>query len=501
LFCVRKVTGMSVLIIADSEEFRSRALVLPSPKIGKWRFKGRVQSTFDALRSLMRGHDSAIVVRTSGRPFPPGLLDRFTAFFAGAYDYSHWDASHVCLPEIVVEGITRTGLENLRHVAHTALPGGLLNGYALPRSAPCLMTREECGFYLINHAEFYAKPRAFTVEVTPNCNLTCVKCQYHSSLQEKRPDNDQPSFMTFESWRILIDKIAEFAPGTTISPAARGEPLLHREISKFVRYATGKGLKVGFSTNGNLLTPDVSRSLIDSGISGLNVSLDTLKEDRYRELQPGGNLRGVIGNVESFLKLRTGKHPSIGIHFVESPENTDEFDEFKSFWLQRLDTVSRAPCLDFKKGYRAWKTYLKPGERLPCSWMWQNMYIHANGKAARCGADLYGDLGLGDCLRQELDDIWPGEPYRRIRESQAGTKNPDLSFCRADMSWTAFIAVTKIEHDEIVTVSPMYMCYAKLPGKRHELGLKMKGLLQRMPLVSDATVRKLTVLYKKHLLK
>ena len=62
--------------------------------------------------------------------------------------------------------------------------------------------------------------------------------------------------------------------------------LLHKKIAAMVQYAVLKGVAniVEILTDASLLTPNLSDSLISSGLSRLVVSLQGTREEKYKEM-------------------------------------------------------------------------------------------------------------------------------------------------------------------------------------------------------------------------
>jgi cyclic pyranopterin phosphate synthase len=79
-----------------------------------------------------------------------------------------------------------------------------------------------------------------------------------------------------------------------------GEPLIRRDIIKLVSsLADLPGLdEVTMTTNGVLL-PSMAKPLKDAGLSRLNISIDSLKADRFKELTRVGNLHEVIEGIHA----------------------------------------------------------------------------------------------------------------------------------------------------------------------------------------------------------
>lgn len=79
--------------------------------------------------------------------------------------------------------------------------------------------------------------------------------------------------LTTEQGLQLIDQIAEV--NNPILVLSGGEPLLRNDIFELAKYGTKKGLKVTMGTNGTLITDDVAKQLLDSGIRTIAVSVDS----------------------------------------------------------------------------------------------------------------------------------------------------------------------------------------------------------------------------------
>jgi cyclic pyranopterin phosphate synthase len=86
-----------------------------------------------------------------------------------------------------------------------------------------------------------------------------------------------------------------------------GEPLLRRDLPALIRQLSVKaGLAdLAMTTNGILLE-DSAPSLKDAGLRRLNISLDTLRADRFRTLTRSGSHDRVIRGIETASRLFTG---------------------------------------------------------------------------------------------------------------------------------------------------------------------------------------------------
>ena len=109
-------------------------------------------------------------------------------------------------------------------------------------------------------------PRLVFWEVTKGCNLRCIHCRATATQLSA------PTDLSTEASLGIIDQIAAFA--NPILVLSGGEPLFRRDIFQLARYATGRGLRVALATNGTLVTKDVARNIVDTGVRRVSISLD-----------------------------------------------------------------------------------------------------------------------------------------------------------------------------------------------------------------------------------
>jgi len=133
------------------------------------------------------------------------------------------------------------------------------------------------------------KPRLIFWEVTKGCNLRCIHCRASAT------ELTSPTDLSTRTALGIIDQIAEAA--NPILVLSGGEPLYRLDIFQLARYATDKGLRVALATNGTLVTKHVARTIVDSGVKRVSISLDgadALTHDSFRGI-PGAFDAAVYG--------------------------------------------------------------------------------------------------------------------------------------------------------------------------------------------------------------
>ena len=134
------------------------------------------------------------------------------------------------------------------------------------------------------------------ISITDRCNLRCRYCMPPEGIEKV----SMSRILTYEE--ILRICEAAVSLGITRFKVTGGEPLVRRGCPSLIA-----GLKripgveqVTLTTNGQRLAGDAA-ALRDAGLDGVNVSLDSLREDRYRDITGGGDLFQTLTGIEAAL--------------------------------------------------------------------------------------------------------------------------------------------------------------------------------------------------------
>jgi len=130
------------------------------------------------------------------------------------------------------------------------------------------------------------------VSVTDRCNLRCRYCMPAEGIERKTHDE----ILRYEEIARIVQ--AAVPCGITRLRLTGGEPLVRPDFLTLVDMLCGlDGLQdVAVTTNGQLLSR-YARELHAAGLRRINVSLDTLQPERYREITRGGELAPVMESL------------------------------------------------------------------------------------------------------------------------------------------------------------------------------------------------------------
>jgi len=169
------------------------------------------------------------------------------------------------------------------------------------------------------------------LSVTDKCNLRCFYC-----MPKGFKDFEQPAhWLTFEEIERVIKAFTEL--GVARVRLTGGEPLVRKNITQLAHRLTAlPGLSdLSLSTNAMLLDKQAD-ALHDAGVSRINVSLDTLDPEKFREIT-GGELQPVL---DGLIAAKNASFSPIKINMVAMKGiNDNEFEDMVKFCLQHDFTL------------------------------------------------------------------------------------------------------------------------------------------------------------------
>lgn len=141
--------------------------------------------------------------------------------------------------------------------------------------------------------DFGRRVRYVRISVTDRCDFRCVYC-----MSEEMTFLPRAQVLTLEELALVARAFIEL--GVEKVRLTGGEPLVRRDIDQLVEQIGAlPGLKdFAMTTNGASL-PKFARRLREAGMTRLNISLDSLDPERFRQLTRTGDLARVIDGIRA----------------------------------------------------------------------------------------------------------------------------------------------------------------------------------------------------------
>ncbi len=270
------------------------------------------------------------------------------------------------------------------------------------------------------------------VSVTNKCNLHCIYC-----MPGKCFEGDD--VLSMEDILTVCSCGAEL--GIRHIRLTGGEPLLRRDCAELVyRLKNIKGIRTVTLTTNGILLRDYADRLFDSGIDGINVSLDTLDREKYKFITGADELYSVIDGIQRavergiFVKINSVimrgineddissillfvKHRPVAVRFIELMpvgEGSKYIGVSGAEILARLENakpytkrIGRGPAVYYKaEGYKGIIGFIDPMSNKFCP-QCSRLRLDSDGRLRSClayddGFDMLPAIKTG---REAVKDV------------------------------------------------------------------------------------------------
>ena len=240
----------------------------------------------------------------------------------------------------------------------------------------------------------------YVIHIDPSdvCNFRCKFCPSGNAELMKKTRGRGHGPMDIVLYRQIIDSLADFAdPIRVIRLYKEGEPLVNPHFADMVRYAKESPhvQRVDTTTNASLLTPELSRRIIDAGLDRLNISVEGMNAGQYLDFS-GYRLDfgKFVENIAFFYEHKGSCELNIKINGdILTPEQEEEF--YTTFG-DITDGISVEHSIDYWPKFNDMKVEIdegvnmlggKAGEVMVCPYVFYEMCINSDGTYSLCRFD------------------------------------------------------------------------------------------------------------------
>ncbi|MGO4268996.1 GTP 3',8-cyclase MoaA [Paenibacillus sp. TAF58] len=166
------------------------------------------------------------------------------------------------------------------------------------------------------------------ISVTDRCNLRCVYCMPEEGM-EFEPDE---KLLNFEEITEVVRVLAGL--GVRKLRLTGGEPLVRKNLEQLIGMLSQiPGIEdIALTTNG-IYFASRAEKLREAGLTRVNISLDSLKADRFSLITRGGDIHRVLASIEE--AYRVGITPIKLNVVLMKGINDDEIEDFLQMTIDR----------------------------------------------------------------------------------------------------------------------------------------------------------------------
>ena len=258
-------------------------------------------------------------------------------------------------------------------------------------------------------------PYLIFVDPSDLCNGKCSWCP-SSNPKLLKEVGRHPQLMDYSLYCKIINDLSEFPePIKTLRLYKDGEPLLNPSLPAMIAYAklSERFGQIDTTTNGMLLTYELSRKIIGAGLNKIFISVPEYYRDIPEYMTNIAYLHGFGGDERCHVHAKI-----IGDGLSEDAKKRfyDDFDSrCDSMFIENL-----SPCwpqFDVEGVNKEKGIYQQPITKpvIVCPYIFYSTAINSDGTVSLCFLDWRHDMIIGDLKHESIKELWNGPLMRHIR--------------------------------------------------------------------------------------
>ena len=284
-------------------------------------------------------------------------------------------------------------------------------------------------------------PLVVNIDPSGACNLTCGFCPCNTVDYK---NEDRHKIMPMDIFKKIVNDLKELTHADIIKVVylhGFGEPLLNTNIVEMIQYLKKSNVceKIILTTNGILLTKELSDDLANSGLSRMRLSLNGLSaEDYLNTCNAKIDFNQLYNNIKYFYEQSRNKielQIKATTYFVKTQHEKEIlFNLFNNI----SDYLMIEDIDDFWSEFEGVKTpdsqknnsfsYFKNGRDI-CASPLTNIFIHANGLVSPCCSDWKQAVVIGDIHTNSLKEIWNSDELKNLQITLLKQEKGYYKFC------------------------------------------------------------------------
>ena len=268
-------------------------------------------------------------------------------------------------------------------------------------------------------------PLAVVIDQTVLCNEACFFCWRSDNEKVKAAYEDALTafHLPWEIYKKIIDDCSQYPQLVGMSMCGpMGDPTLVPSLAERAIYARKHFKTVLMNTNGVALDKHDPSELI-KGFTKINISLDTVREDTYKEIHGKDHLIKVLKNVFVLIKAnQKATNPiKIGLKFTENKHNKGQLGSVRKWLVEtglagdKNHTVNPKEIhsfIDVQPDITS-----KHGAKL-CNQPYSTINFNYKGEITTCCINYKCDPVFGSIEENTLKQLWESKDFEDWRKSR-----------------------------------------------------------------------------------
>lgn len=291
-------------------------------------------------------------------------------------------------------------------------------------------------------------PFILFIDPSSMCTFKCNFCPTGNTNLIKQTKRWQGQ-MDFDLYKKIIDDLSQFDKSLKVLRLYKeGEPLINKDFSGMIKYAKDSNYvqNIDTTTNGYLLTSELSQSILESGIDRINISVNGMNEKQFLAFSGVNiNFDEYVKNITNLYKIKedNGYDCEICIKiigdFLTNQQKKQFFDTFGDY-SDRIFIEKLSPCWPEFDVERESETKISDtkgiyDQPLPendvsiCPYIFYSTTVNSDGTVSLCFLDWAHKLIIGDIKNQSLKEIWFGNELFQYQINYLQGKRKENPIC------------------------------------------------------------------------
>ena len=270
-------------------------------------------------------------------------------------------------------------------------------------------------------------PFLINFELWNECNAQCTFCRSEDGgIYDLNPDN--VGKVSIEKGRMPIKMFQEIIEQSKdhillAVPYVNGEPLMYPDLYKALKFASDRKVATLISTNGELLTEENIKKLLDSSLDFIKIAISGFSQDVFTIQHRGCDIEKIKENMKNLARMRDegGHKILVMLDYIYYEYNAHEYLEALELGRELDFIVSRRPGNLHKltEEHPELAKKEKPQDNvtsLPvkdlCEWPWKVMTVNWDGSIYPCcDYVVWGDQKTDAVFqigKSKIEEIWNG---------------------------------------------------------------------------------------------
>jgi cyclic pyranopterin phosphate synthase len=156
------------------------------------------------------------------------------------------------------------------------------------------------------------------ISLTDQCNFRCLYCMPQEHMEFMPPNELMQANEIFQIAKIFVEL------GVNKIRLTGGEPLIRKDIIQIVSQLATLPVNLTLTTNGYLIEKHLPL-LLEAGIQSINISLDTLQANKFKQITQRDGFQKVWNAIQ--LLLQNNRHVKVNTVLMKD-KNYDEILDF-----------------------------------------------------------------------------------------------------------------------------------------------------------------------------